>query len=108
MSEFLYRFNVAITRPKALLVIVGNPILLMQDKNWKSLLEYVKEHGGYTGGVRYPVPEDDDLRRLEAQLGNMGLAATEDTDEDKAAAGEDADATSALQLHVAPEWRADF
>ena len=31
---YLQRFNVAITRPKALLIIVGNPFVLIKDKHW--------------------------------------------------------------------------
>ncbi len=32
------RFNVAITRAKALLVVVGHPLVLLQDANWRELL----------------------------------------------------------------------
>ena len=58
------RFNVAITRAKALLIIVGNPHVLGRDKHWGSMLRYCIERGGYTGcpapvldsegGVEYP------------------------------------------------------
>ncbi|XP_033097183.1 putative helicase MOV-10 [Anneissia japonica] len=46
------RFNVAITRAKALLIIIGNPVVLSKDKNWKSLINFCNERGGSTG-VRY-------------------------------------------------------
>ncbi|XP_059471409.1 uncharacterized protein LOC132194259 [Neocloeon triangulifer] len=42
------RFNVAVTRASALLIIVGNPHLLQTDKNWRALLEHIYIHGGYT------------------------------------------------------------
>ena len=35
------RFNVAITRAKALLVVVGHPMVLLQDPNWRELLRWV-------------------------------------------------------------------
>ncbi len=34
------RMNVAISRARALLVIFGSPTLLVQDENWKFLMEY--------------------------------------------------------------------
>lgn len=43
------RFNVAITRAQALLIIVGNPHVLMQDTHWKSLINYCVEVGAYVG-----------------------------------------------------------
>jgi helicase MOV-10 len=33
---FFQRFNVAVTRAKALLIVVGNPLLLGQDPDWKT------------------------------------------------------------------------
>lgn len=43
------RFNVAVTRAQALLIIVGNPYVLIQDLYWKSLLNYCVEVGAYIG-----------------------------------------------------------
>ncbi|NXA75521.1 SDE3 helicase, partial [Thryothorus ludovicianus] len=43
------RLNVAITRAKALLIVVGNPIVLSKDHHWHRFLRYCKEEGGYTG-----------------------------------------------------------
>ncbi|XP_049929226.1 RNA helicase Mov10l1 [Epinephelus moara] len=43
------RFNVAITRPKALLLIVGNPHLLIRDACFRALLEYCFINGAYLG-----------------------------------------------------------
>lgn len=34
------RFNVAITRAKALLVVVGSPQVLAADENWRQLLQH--------------------------------------------------------------------
>ncbi|KAM4645813.1 LOW QUALITY PROTEIN: helicase MOV-10 [Amazona ochrocephala] len=49
------RFNVAITRAKALLIVVGNPAVLSKDKHWQRFLRYCREEGGYTG---YPYEEE--------------------------------------------------
>ncbi|NWS75650.1 SDE3 helicase, partial [Crotophaga sulcirostris] len=43
------RFNVAITRAKALLIVVGNPAVLSKDQHWQRFLRYCREQGGYTG-----------------------------------------------------------
>uniref|UniRef100_A0A6V7M8J0 RNA helicase n=1 Tax=Bracon brevicornis TaxID=1563983 RepID=A0A6V7M8J0_9HYME len=43
------RLNVAITRARALLVILGNPTLLGQDPYWRRVLEYCVERDCYTG-----------------------------------------------------------
>ena len=41
------RFNVAVTRAKALLVVVGHPVVLMEDASWRELLRCA---GCRTGG----------------------------------------------------------
>jgi helicase MOV-10 len=44
------RFNVAVTRAKALLIIVGNPKVLATDKkNWLPLLRYCRDNGSWLG-----------------------------------------------------------
>ena len=43
------RFNVAITRAQALVIVVGNPRLLAVDPHWGKFLAYCKKNGGYTG-----------------------------------------------------------
>ncbi|XP_008567172.1 PREDICTED: LOW QUALITY PROTEIN: putative helicase Mov10l1 [Galeopterus variegatus] len=43
------RFNVAITRPKALLIVLGNPHVLVHDPCFGALLEYSITNGVYTG-----------------------------------------------------------
>ena len=44
------RFNVAVTRAQALLIVIGNPrVLEMDKKNWLPLLRYCKEHGSWMG-----------------------------------------------------------
>ncbi|KAG8981810.1 hypothetical protein FRB90_006978, partial [Tulasnella sp. 427] len=43
------RMNVALTRAKALLVIVGNPLILGLDPLWRNFLNYVHRNGGWKG-----------------------------------------------------------
>ncbi|KAG9002612.1 hypothetical protein FRB94_003760 [Tulasnella sp. JGI-2019a] len=43
------RLNVAITRAKGLLIIVGDPSVLGLDPLWRKLLNYVHINGGWTG-----------------------------------------------------------
>ncbi|XP_053282435.1 RNA helicase Mov10l1 [Pleuronectes platessa] len=43
------RFNVAVTRPKALLLIVGNPHILIRDLCFRALLQYCFINGAYLG-----------------------------------------------------------
>ncbi|KAF8156820.1 RNA helicase [Crassisporium funariophilum] len=56
------RFNVAVTRAQALLIIVGDPQVLSLDPLWRSFLNYVYLNGGWTGpditwDPRVPVEE---------------------------------------------------
>lgn len=43
------RLNVAISRAKSLLIIIGNPNLLCSDTYWRSVVKYCMERGCYTG-----------------------------------------------------------
>eukprot|EP00092_Neocalanus_flemingeri_P108624 GFUD01139505.1.p1 GENE.GFUD01139505.1~~GFUD01139505.1.p1 ORF type:complete len:1236 (+),score=447.39 GFUD01139505.1:45-3752(+) len=61
------RFNVAITRAKALLVIIGNPHILSQDPDWRTLLDFSLSKGCYTG-CSYNQESDEDMDRLETRF----------------------------------------
>ena len=39
----------AVTRAKAMLVVIGDPILLVRNRFWKQLLSEAEKTGGYTG-----------------------------------------------------------
>ncbi|KAG0706249.1 P-loop containing nucleoside triphosphate hydrolase protein [Suillus ampliporus] len=43
------RFNVAVTRAQALLIVIGDPNVLSLDPLWRSFLNYVHSNGGWTG-----------------------------------------------------------
>ncbi|GLI68259.1 hypothetical protein VaNZ11_012614 [Volvox africanus] len=43
------RFNVAVTRSRALLVVVGHPVVLLADKYWRELVRQCVARGTYRG-----------------------------------------------------------
>ncbi|XP_065205548.1 putative helicase mov-10-B.1 isoform X2 [Planococcus citri] len=45
------RFNVALTRAMALLIVVGNSNILYCDSNWKEFIDYCIEHKSYEGDL---------------------------------------------------------
>ena len=51
----LFLFTVAVTRPKALLIIVGDPLVLGLDPLWRDYLNTVHAGGGWRG---LPIPWD--------------------------------------------------
>ncbi|CAL8367026.1 unnamed protein product [Lota lota] len=84
------RFNVAVTRAKALLIMVGNPRVLSTDHVWNSFIEYCKDNGGYTGFL-HTEEEEDVVARLTALW--PSIEPQEETGE------------SLLQQQQHPEWR---
>ncbi|XP_068579229.1 RNA helicase Mov10l1 isoform X2 [Cebidichthys violaceus] len=55
------RFNVAITRPKALLLVVGNPHILIRDLCFRALLQYCFTNGAYLGCDPPPSLRDSEI-----------------------------------------------
>jgi len=43
------RFNVAITRAQALLIVIGDPTVLALDPLWQKFMKYVSDSGGWYG-----------------------------------------------------------
>jgi len=70
------RFNVAVTRARALMVVVGNPHILEQDNEWRALLECAVDHGCYKGCpypklALEPQHEQEQLSRLLLDQGEL-------------------------------------
>ncbi|XP_044065664.1 putative helicase mov-10-B.2 [Siniperca chuatsi] len=87
------RFNVAVTRAKALLIVVGNPRVLNTDPTWARFIQYCRDEGGYTGFVQ--AEEDEDVvMRLSALY--INIEAQVET------------AESVVQQQLDPEWRNDL
>jgi helicase MOV-10 len=64
-SRFLIFSNeitVAMTRAQALLIVIGNPLVLSLDGLWRSFLNYVYNHGGWTG---LPLPDWDTSKEID-------------------------------------------
>lgn len=62
------RFNVATTRAKSLMIVIGDPNVLVHDPNWLALLHYVRDNNGCAGS---PMPE---LPPLTLPLSVQGAA----------------------------------
>ncbi|XP_029011902.1 putative helicase mov-10-B.1 [Betta splendens] len=90
------RFNVAVTRAKALLIVVGNPVVLSADSTWAHFITYCKDEGGYTGFLPSEEDVDDVALRLSALYVTIQESFTLET------------AESAVQQHLHLEWRSDL
>ena len=56
------RFNVAITRARALLIVIGCPRVLALDKdNWHPFMTYCQENGGWIGDEWDPHADDETI-----------------------------------------------
>lgn len=89
------RFNVSITRAKALLIMVGNAIILRNDPNWSRFLQFCTDKGGFCG-FRADDLEDLDETVLTELLGNMIINDPPPCEQ----SGE-----SAVQQQAEPAWR---
>uniref|UniRef100_A0A672JMP8 RNA helicase n=1 Tax=Salarias fasciatus TaxID=181472 RepID=A0A672JMP8_SALFA len=85
------RFNVAITRARSLLIVVGNPVILNKDPTWKKFISYCVEERGYTGFDFKDAEGEDDI---VSRLATLKICVDSETEEE-----------SAVQQHVDPGWR---
>jgi len=74
------RFNVAITRAQALLIVVGNPYVLSGDKYWGTLLNYCLDNSAYTGVPFSKNKIQKDQENIITFL-NTNIKASEDLDD---------------------------
>jgi superfamily I DNA and/or RNA helicase len=74
------RFNVAVTRAQALLIVVGNPRVLCGDDNWRELYEHCRDNGACTGDAAWTSPEDVENRAEEIFGGDDGVWADVESD----------------------------
>ncbi|KAM9320258.1 helicase MOV-10 [Gastrophryne carolinensis] len=89
------RFNVAITRAKALLILVGNPVILSKDPYWSRFLKFCSDKGG-SCGLQCDLLEDlDDLEFTEL-FRNLDI--------NEPPPGEQT-GESAVQQQAEPSWR---
>eukprot|EP01033_Poteriospumella_lacustris_P016133 gene16133-11537_t len=64
------RFNVAVTRAQALLIVVGSPRVLCGDEHWKALYEHCQANGACVGDVTWSGPEEVE-DRVEELFGGV-------------------------------------
>jgi helicase MOV-10 len=57
------RFNVAMTRAQALLIVIGDPVVLSLDPMWREFLNFVHDGGGWRGAPRDWDAEDEASER---------------------------------------------
>ncbi|RVE72922.1 hypothetical protein OJAV_G00045260 [Oryzias javanicus] len=62
------RFNVAITRAKSLLIVVGNPLILTTHPVWEKFINYCLEKKGYTGFPLENTDNEDAFMLMVASL----------------------------------------
>jgi len=74
------RFNVAITRAKALLIVIGNPHVLGKDPHWKQLLNYCRINNSYLGTPL--LDEDKEEDELVKAFGDLRLDEEEHVEEE--------------------------
>jgi len=99
------RFNVVVTRAQCLLIVIGNPFLLMEDEWWSQWLKYCLGEKGYTGCQPPQIEEDvSKLKEEEEQWRCKGTLSREDPIEDD---DEETGRPSKVSLQEFPEWRND-
>ncbi|PIK40113.1 putative helicase MOV-10 [Apostichopus japonicus] len=89
------RFNVAITRAKALLICIGNPHMLSKDEHWNRFLEYCRDNGAYKGCPYSPEEVEQDIEELNAEMESLNISPETMTQEEATAVTDQ-------------EWRGDL
>lgn len=65
------RFNVAFTRAQALVIVVGDPRVLLDDANWGELLRYAVKLGAYIGSPLPAMDADPTDSKMDVLRGQM-------------------------------------
>ncbi|KAM8916086.1 putative helicase mov-10-B.1 isoform 3-T3 [Spinachia spinachia] len=64
------RFNVALTRARSLLIVVGNPVILNKDPTWEKFISYCVQENGYTG---FPFEDADGEEEIASRLATLKI-----------------------------------
>lgn len=84
------RFNVAITRAKALLICIGNPYMLSKDEHWNRFLQYCRQNGAYTGCPYSPEEEEQEIEALSSKMLGLNIVSEIMAEEDVSAVSDPA------------------
>lgn len=98
------RFNVAVTRAKALLIIVGNPFTLRSDVCWRRLLELCRKKGALCG-VYYSDGEEH-MKDLEDRFAKAGIGVVLSPEDELVFNGQIPITQKTLQEE--PQWREEL
>jgi superfamily I DNA and/or RNA helicase len=96
------RFNVAISRAKALLIVVGNPKVLMQDPYWEALIKYCEANNSCVG--EQPSSAEEEASLLQSALAEFR---NDIVYPEKTASANDIEMMRLMSLEVnpLPQWR---
>ncbi|KAL7464449.1 hypothetical protein ACHAXS_004786, partial [Conticribra weissflogii] len=100
------RFNVAITRAQALLVIIGNPYTLETDRHWKQMIDVAVAGGGYKGCQYTKAKERGENTDAISEFvrGIKSISLDEEKDDD----GEvECNLVSHITAQEGPAWRSE-
>nr|CAD7394869.1 unnamed protein product [Timema cristinae] len=67
------RFNVAVTRARSLLIVVGNPHLLEKDKNWRALIQLTQLQLDSYKGCKFHPLDDTWVDSVMERMSNLRL-----------------------------------
>ncbi|XP_047440152.1 putative helicase mov-10-B.1 isoform X2 [Mugil cephalus] len=87
------RFNVAMTRARSLLIVVGNPVILNKDPTWEKFISYCVKEKGYTG---FDFRDAEGEEEIVSRLATLKISVASECP---------APEESALQQHVDPGWK---
>lgn len=77
------RFNVAITRARHLVVVIGNPHVLQTDPNWREYMKYCKSKHGNVGCELPPFDAADIKRQEDELVSNLNRLNIQDDSDNK-------------------------
>jgi hypothetical protein len=101
------RFNVVVTRAQCLLIVIGNPFLLLEDEWWSQWLKYCIGEKCYCGCPPPQIEEDVAKLKEEEEHWRYKNTLSREDPEDEDDELEEEERPSKISMHELPEWRND-